>query len=114
MAAIGIVHQTGWLLTEPGPMFKSTGGMRERANRVKCASNLRQIGYALDLYAKDYGGKYPDDFRGADPTWDITDAVFICPSSNDESDLDLSGQQAADSLLKPHHCSYIYLLKGIE
>jgi hypothetical protein len=112
MAAIGIVHQTGWLFTEPGPMFKSNMG--ERANRVKCMSNLRQIGYALDLYATDNGGKYPDDFRALILHEDITDAVFVCPSSNDESDIGLTGQQAADSLLKPHNCSYIYLGKGLS
>ena len=38
---------------------------RERANRVKCASNLRQIGLAMKMYADDHRGAYP---RGkADP-----------------------------------------------
>jgi prepilin-type processing-associated H-X9-DG protein len=32
---------------------------RETANRVKCASNLRQIGQAMLLYANDNGGHYP-------------------------------------------------------
>src|SRR5258705_3751964 len=32
---------------------------RERANRVKCASNLRQLGIALVLYASDAKGQYP-------------------------------------------------------
>jgi prepilin-type processing-associated H-X9-DG protein len=43
------------------------------ANRVKCASNLRQIGQALLLYANDNGGHYPRVIyvAGLDtkPTW---------------------------------------------
>ena len=83
---------------------------RETANRVKCASNLRQIGQALLLYSNDYNGAYPRVayVGGADPkpvwgtdgqpndvsatlflllkTQDITAEVFICPSSNAEKD----------------------------
>ena len=32
---------------------------RETANRVKCASNLRQIGQAMLLYAEQNGGAFP-------------------------------------------------------
>lgn len=32
---------------------------REPANRVKCASNLRQIGQAILLYSNENGGSYP-------------------------------------------------------
>ena len=32
---------------------------RERANRIKCASNLRQIGIALRIYAYDNKGHFP-------------------------------------------------------
>jgi prepilin-type N-terminal cleavage/methylation domain-containing protein len=35
------------------------GSMRERANRLKCANNLRQIGIAMRMYAVDGKGRYP-------------------------------------------------------
>ena len=83
---------------------------RETANRVKCASNLRQIGQAMLLYANDHRGAWPRVVfvGGADPkpvwgtvdqpndvtatmflllrTQDITAEVFTCPSSNAEKD----------------------------
>src|ERR1700735_4719105 len=46
---------------------------RETANRVKCASNLRQIGQAILLYSNDNKGAYPrtimDTTGTPAPTW---------------------------------------------
>src|SRR5687768_5643485 len=40
-------------------LLPSLNRARETANRVKCASNLRQIGQALLLYANENKGNYP-------------------------------------------------------
>jgi len=40
---------------------------RETANRVKCSSNLRQIGQAIQLYAAENRGVYPQTRRSAGP-----------------------------------------------
>lgn len=40
-------------------LLPSLNRARETANRVKCASNLRQIGQAIQLYANDNKGSYP-------------------------------------------------------
>jgi len=40
-------------------LLPSLNRARETANRVKCASNLRQIGQAMQLYANDNKGAYP-------------------------------------------------------
>jgi hypothetical protein len=52
------------------------GRARETANRVKCASNLRQIGQAILLYSNENRGAYPRTYttipagNGAVvPTW---------------------------------------------
>jgi prepilin-type N-terminal cleavage/methylation domain-containing protein/prepilin-type processing-associated H-X9-DG protein len=40
-------------------LLPSLNKARETANRVKCASNLRQIGQAILLYANENSGNYP-------------------------------------------------------
>src|SRR5579885_1333836 len=40
-------------------LLPSLNRARETANRVKCASNLRQIGQAILLYANENKGSYP-------------------------------------------------------
>ena len=83
---------------------------RETANRVKCASNLRQIGQAILLYAHDNGGHYPQKLGQLLTTQDITVEVFTCPSSNDEkAPGETPVQQAAKLETEPRHLSYIYV-----
>jgi prepilin-type N-terminal cleavage/methylation domain-containing protein len=40
-------------------LLPALNAAKERANRVKCASNLRQVGQGLMLYANDNKGAYP-------------------------------------------------------
>jgi prepilin-type N-terminal cleavage/methylation domain-containing protein/prepilin-type processing-associated H-X9-DG protein len=52
-------------------LLPSLNRARETANRVKCASNLRQIGQAILLYANDNRGAYPRTLynNASLPTW---------------------------------------------
>lgn len=40
-------------------LVPSLRSARESARRVSCASNIRQVGYALQMYASDYKGQLP-------------------------------------------------------
>ena len=53
-------------------LLPSLSRARETANRVKCASNERQIGQAILLYSNDNKGKYPPDLGTLIKTQDIT------------------------------------------
>jgi hypothetical protein len=48
ISAIGITHQTAWLVTSPEPLLE--GGFREPSNRTWSTNNLHQIGIALHGY----------------------------------------------------------------
>src|SRR4051812_38576483 len=79
--AVGIVVIGGILISV---MLPSLCRASETANRVKCASNLRQIGQAIELYAKDHGGQYPASLAELPGEEEIGSEVLTCPSSNAE------------------------------
>src|SRR5271167_4920813 len=56
-------------------LLPSLNRARETANRVKCASNMRQVGQAILLYSNDNRGAYPRTLytsglaNGSECTW---------------------------------------------
>ncbi|HEY2589314.1 MAG TPA: hypothetical protein VGI81_26450 [Tepidisphaeraceae bacterium] len=87
---------------------------RVMSHRVMCASNMRQIGQAIAMYANDHGGQFPNDLETVFVNEDIASTVFVCPSSSDTPPPPGPTTQAtADGLRQPGHCSYVYLGKGL-
>jgi prepilin-type processing-associated H-X9-DG protein len=87
---------------------------RETANRVKCASNMKQIGLGIQLYENENKGKYPPDLGTLLKTEDLTAQVFICPSAN--SSLDAIRGMNIDDAAKwvNEHSDYVYLGAGMN
>ena len=56
-------------------LLPSLNRARETANRVKCASNLRQIGQAMQLYQNENNGAYPRTMYSAAPSASSTPQV---------------------------------------
>ena len=116
--AVGILVVGGMLVSV---MLPSLCRAREPANRVKCGSNLRQIGQAIGLYAQGHGGQYPPSLAVLFATEDITAEVMICASSTDEKSAaaEMKGVEAevaaAEANAPGHkHClSYVYVGKGL-
>lgn len=85
---------------------------REQANRVKCASNLRQVGQAVFIYASVNGGRFPDrldkllSYAGSN--------VFVCPSCNDSPAPGATPQIQASNLYAGGHLSYVYVGAGLS
>lgn len=75
--------------------------------RIKCASNLRQIGLAIEMYANDNKGQLPPDLATVLVTQDLTSEVFVCPSSDDERAHGPTTQALLQDFAKPGRCSYV-------
>ncbi len=65
-------------------MLPALNSAKERAERVKCASDLRQIGQGIMLYANDNNGNFPPDLGTLVRAVDLSPLVFICPTRGTE------------------------------
>jgi prepilin-type processing-associated H-X9-DG protein len=87
---------------------------RRNAMQISCAANLRQIGLACLMYAKDDPqGRFPPRFEDALLKEDISAVVFCCPESNDTPAKGPTTQAAVDQLAAGGHLSYIYAGAGL-
>lgn len=85
---------------------------RESARRASCASNLMQIGLALQRYTSNNGGRFPDTLDVLVLDGSLPAELLVCPSSKDTVAAGASsGEQVAD-LANGGHNSYVYIGKG--
>jgi prepilin-type processing-associated H-X9-DG protein len=56
-----------------------------QGSKIKCASNLRQIGMAIRMYADQNADLLASDFATIAATQDITADVFICPHAHSDN-----------------------------
>lgn len=78
-------------------LLPSLNRARETANRVKCSSNLRQIGQAIQLYGNENRGTFPRVFA-AGITATQTGATYVAGGVNGQGGA-TGGAQAADPFL---------------
>jgi prepilin-type processing-associated H-X9-DG protein len=83
------------------------------ADRIKCASNLRQIGMALMIYSNEHGGMYPPTLDEVLIEGDITSEVFICPKTAHERATGPTTQAVLQDFHKPGHNSYLYVIGSV-
>jgi prepilin-type N-terminal cleavage/methylation domain-containing protein/prepilin-type processing-associated H-X9-DG protein len=65
-----------------GMLLPALNQAREKARRISCTSNLKQIGLSMKQYAMDYADNFPDDIQALMENDYLTDyGVYNCPST---------------------------------
>jgi prepilin-type processing-associated H-X9-DG protein len=104
---LGIVG-TLFSLLSVSILLPSSNRAREQANRVKCASNLRQIGLAVQLYANANKGNFPPDLPTLFKAGGLPSGAFVCPSTNHTPAAGTPAFQLGKDL------SYVYIGQGMN
>ncbi len=114
-AATGVVHQTGWLINSKERLTQDRRW--EQVNRIRCASNMRQIGTLIKLYSMENWGRRPDSFETLVKyaAWaEFGTECFTCPSSAEEKAPGPTTRETVEQLLqgKPY-VSFVYVPEGL-
>lgn len=106
----------GGLLLVGGGAAAIFGPMASRANenarRVQCASNLQQLGVALNAYAATHR-QYPDTLERLLTAGLIQPSILVCPASGDTPAPGSSPQVQIANLRLGGHLSYFYTGAGL-
>src|SRR5262245_25972107 len=91
-------------------LLPTLGMAKERARRIACMNNLRQLGLALEMFASDNDGRYPPRM---DPSWPtflqpgyVNVGLLRCPSDLDASSFSFPGMGPDDPRAAPR--SYLF------
>jgi hypothetical protein len=90
-----------------GMLLPALAKAKDRAQRINCVSNMKQIGLAARMWSNDHGGKFPPDFASMSNEL-ATPKILVCPG-------DSSKTRAMNwSEFGPGNLTYEYLEPGID
>ena len=96
-----------------GVLLPSLNHTRHYSPEQRCASNLRQIGQGVQMYANENRGAFPPDFPTLLLTQDLTAEVFVCNQTGDVRATGRDMQAIAGQLMAGGHLSYVYTGRGL-
>lgn len=90
-------------------LLPSLNRAREAANRIKCGSNMRQLGAAMRMYAIENEGHFPPSLPVllSIPDYALVPEAFVCPSS------DAQAGAPGDPLRFGENLSFVYVGSGL-
>lgn len=86
---------------------------RQHPAWMRCASNLRQIGYSLQIYSNENRGMLPPSFDEILSSGDLTSEIFTCSRASDDRAEGSTTQALLQDFHKPGHNSYVYVAKSV-
>lgn len=115
-AASNAVLQLTWLLAvdPPGIVNQYGGRSREAANRIKCASNLREIGQAALQYAEINGGALPDSMELLFQNGTLENRLLECESSGFVAPSENESPAVRDAFIRQGRAAYVYYGRGLK
>lgn len=72
--------------------------VKERANIVKCANNMRMISLSLHMYAADHEEKFPADLGELYPVYIKKEKIFDCPAAQGRTGVDKKSYEYVQGL----------------
>lgn len=90
-----------------GLMLPALAKAKDKAQRISCVNNMKQIGLAARMWSNDHGEKFPPDFASMSNEL-ATPIILVCPG-------DSSKTKAMNwSEFGPGNLTYEYLEPGID
>ncbi|MHC4253418.1 MAG: hypothetical protein ACYS9X_30240 [Planctomycetota bacterium] len=97
-----------------GFFYSALAAARERARRANCASQLKSLLYACQLYSGDNEERFPSDFEVLFCDYVTDGGIFLCPSASKATELYMTdfrrpGSPGASGSVHPEHTDYVYV-----
>ena len=96
-------------------LLPALGKARYQAIVTQCASNERQLGAAMLMYANDNQGNFPDDLGTLFKAEQLGGSVFVCPTGSTALPANFDAMTPDDKAKWINDNSdYVYLGKGLK